>query len=116
MEEHFSSEYAKVTGCQPDRVIIQSLANNFRKLWQILRKKDNVLTSPRGQAFLSVKLPVPVTEKKKEKEMEKETEKETERKKEREKGTEREKEVESPQQCLRKSASGGRGHYSKYDE
>ncbi len=89
MEEHFSSEYAKV------------------------------LTSPRGQAFLSVKLPVPVAEKEKEKEMEKETEKETERKKEREKGTEREKEteqeVESPQQCLRKSASGGRGHYSKYD-
>jgi hypothetical protein len=83
------------------------------KLWQILRKKDNVLTSPRGQAFLSVKLPVPVAEKEKEKEME--TEKETERKKEREKETEREKELESPQQCLRKSASGGRGHYSKYD-
>jgi hypothetical protein len=63
LEDHFSSEYAKVTGCQPDRVIIQSLANNnFRKLWQILRKKDNVLTSPRGQAFLSVKLPVPVAE------------------------------------------------------
>jgi hypothetical protein len=83
LEDHFASEYVKVTGCQPDRVIIQSLANNFWKLWQILRKKDNVLTSPRGQAFLSVKLPVPVAEKEKEKEMEKETEKETERKKER---------------------------------
>jgi len=62
---HFSSEYVKVIGCSPDNGLIQSLAIHFRKLWQILKKKEKVLTSPRGQAFLSVKLPVPIMEKEK---------------------------------------------------
>ena len=71
LEAHFSSEYVKVIGCNPDLCLIQSLAKNFRALWQILKKKECVLTSPRGQAFLSVKLPVPVAEKEKETEKEK---------------------------------------------
>jgi hypothetical protein len=52
--------------------------------WQILKNKERVLTSPRGQAFLSIKLPVSVTVIQKEKEKEKETEKETEEEKEKE--------------------------------
>ena len=115
LEAHFSSEYVKVIGCSPNLGVIQSLAKHFRALWQILKKKESILTSARGQAFLSVKLPVPVVEKETEKETEKEREKETEKKteKEREKETEKEKETEterekeketeSPQQHSRKS-------------
>ncbi len=72
LEAHFSSEYVKLIGCNPDLVLIQSLAINFRKLWQILKNKERVHTTPREQAFLSVKLPVPVAYKEKEKEKKKE--------------------------------------------
>jgi len=81
--------YVKVIGCSPNLGVIQSLAKHFRALWQILKKKESILTSARGQAFLSVKLPVPVVEKETEKKTEKEREKE--------------KETESPQQHSRKS-------------
>jgi hypothetical protein len=42
LEAHFSSEYVKLIECNPDLVLIQSLAINFRKLWQILKKTKNV--------------------------------------------------------------------------
>ncbi len=71
-----------MVGCSPDLGLIQTFAIHFCKLWQILKNKERVLTTLRGQAFLSIKLPVSVTtiqkEKEKEKEMEKETEKERE--------------------------------------
>ncbi len=99
LEAHFSSEYVKVVGCSPDLVLIQNLAIYFRKLWQMLKKKKMVLTTPRGRAFLSVKLPVPVVKKDKEKVSEKKTEKEREKETE----TEKEQEDKRPQQCPRKS-------------
>ena len=68
LEDHFSSEYVKVIGCQPELALIQSIARQFRTLWKVLKNKDRVLTTPRGQAFLSLKLPV-------KKEMEKENKK-----------------------------------------
>jgi hypothetical protein len=99
LEGHFSSEYVKVIGVKPDLVLIQSLAIHFRNLWLSLRRKDAVFSSPRGKAFLSVKLPVPILER--EKETEKESEKERDKESEKERG--REQKVESPQQVLRKS-------------
>ncbi len=87
-----------MVGCSPDLGLIQTLAIHFCKLWQILKNKERVLTILRGQAFLSIKLPVSVTmiekEKEKETEKEKEEEKETEKEKEEEKEKEMEKETE----------------------
>ncbi len=64
----------------------------MHKLCRSLKRKDAVLSSARGKAFLSVKLPVIILEKETEKESDKEGEKEQE--------------VESPQQRPRKSFGG----------
>ena len=60
LEGHFSGEYVKVIGCSPDLGLLQTLAIHFRKLWHILKNKECILITPRGQAFLSIKLHVSV--------------------------------------------------------
>jgi hypothetical protein len=86
------------------------IAIHFCKPWQILKNRECVLTTPCGQALLSINLPVSVTviekeiekEKDTEKENEKEEEKENKKVMEKETEKEREKEMKRPQQCLRK--------------
>ena len=102
-----------MVGCSPDLGLIQTLAIHFCKLWQILKNKERVLTTLRGQAFLSIKLPVSVTTIQKEKEKEKETEKEKEEEKEKEKEMETEKERERDGEGKREGDREGGGETSE---
>jgi hypothetical protein len=57
--DHFSYEYAKVVGENAEKKCIQTLASTFLLVWKVLRNKNRLFTTPRGQQWLNKKLVKP---------------------------------------------------------
>ena len=60
LKDHFSREYLSVVGCHVDGKCLKYLVESFILMWKATKNREKVFSTPRGNAWLEKKLPMPL--------------------------------------------------------
>ena len=60
LKDHLSREYLSVVGCHVDDKCLKYLVESFMLMWKATKNKEKVFSTPRGNAWLEKKLPMPL--------------------------------------------------------